>query len=511
MLTLPAIMPGIDADRAVRLDVSDSGEDPYAELSTVEAQVTSVSATLEALVHRVHVLKAKINSIHSPIMRSLPSELLAEIFSFCIPPFEAYHKGFPTGTPLRLGAVCSGWRNIVWDHPGLWSSLTLHLSSKRMLVQRELLDQWLARTGMLPLHIRLVYEEDVIWNPIAEQREHILLLLNRYARRFRRLDLRVPTSFYRFLPSAEELPELQSVYLNPSGGQGDRKHRVDLQNTPQLTHVTLCCVYFYAVSFEWSRLTHLHVESFYVDECLAALKHTTALVSCTIRNVIGGDDGHPLPHEPIELRQLETLSIDNEKEASLALLFNKLTLPNLRAYSYSSGSFMNVAEFTGLIARSRCSIRMFSLLGSDATESTMEQLLEAMGSLNRLVIRAPKHCKELFTTGLINACNPLLSRLDKLQCLLPELRELEYEGPHLFSWDALLSTLEARRADKQHLATELGQFGPKYVEVSSLRTVSLDLHTGELEAEQIERLEKLGLEIRIRVSGGDIVFVRNEL
>jgi len=47
--------------------------------------------------------------------------------------------------------------------------------------------------------------------------------------------------------------------------------------------------------------------------------------------------------------------------------------------------------------------------------------------------------------------------------------------------------------------------------VSSLRTVSLDLHTGELEVEQIERLEKLGLDIRIRVSGGDIVFVRDEL
>ncbi|KAF9446247.1 hypothetical protein P691DRAFT_674016, partial [Macrolepiota fuliginosa MF-IS2] len=42
--------------------------------------------------------------------RVVPPEILSEIFVIA-------------ATPLRLGAVCSRWREVAWDTPELWTTI----------------------------------------------------------------------------------------------------------------------------------------------------------------------------------------------------------------------------------------------------------------------------------------------------------------------------------------------------------------------------------------------------
>ena len=436
-------------------------DDPRRELTAVEAEVRKLTAKLTQLMSKTHVLKARINNSDSSILRLLPSEVIAEIFLFCIPPVTcgvnnhrepaAPDPDIDAFTPFKLGTICSAWRRIAWSSPRLWTSITLRLNNRNIKGQLELLGAWLARSGELPLSIRLDSEEENHWTPPASPAT-ALEVVNKYAHRWHDLDLRIPTTCYAYLPRPEvPLPLLASLNLNPPGGQGERRHTVEMLQSVQLSSISLSSVYLISMKFNWDQITDLHLEAFYVDECLTTLCRTPNIVTCSLRNVIGGDDGHTLPSTPIVLEYLKTLNIDNEKNTSISLLLDSIQIPNATEINFAGRNLVHVPQICSLISRSP-SLRTFSLLRMTIPgQHLLLQILESLKTVTNLRLDIPPvypdrsgHSASL-NDRVFEQCNPILALAEQKECLLPSLEVFEYHGPQSFTWPTILTTLESRR------------------------------------------------------------------
>ncbi|KIK51412.1 hypothetical protein GYMLUDRAFT_181451, partial [Collybiopsis luxurians FD-317 M1] len=92
----------------------------------------------------------------SPLDR-IPSEMLAEIFMWCLPLHPIPN---PRQPPFALTTVCRRWRQTAIDAPLLWRSLGIYVPLKSLsetTVSRRLatIKLWLERSGTLPLLLSL--------------------------------------------------------------------------------------------------------------------------------------------------------------------------------------------------------------------------------------------------------------------------------------------------------------------------------------------------------------------
>ncbi|KAJ7314196.1 hypothetical protein DFH08DRAFT_716870, partial [Mycena albidolilacea] len=105
-----------------------------------------------------------------PPIQSLPAEVFLDIFALCSPKLSKYdassdYREAPLMElrrlmkfPLQLSQVCSRWRRLVVDTPGLWSSIQgvcrLWPGSKKEQIL-EILQTIMDRSGNLPLTIEI--------------------------------------------------------------------------------------------------------------------------------------------------------------------------------------------------------------------------------------------------------------------------------------------------------------------------------------------------------------------
>ncbi|KAJ7160936.1 hypothetical protein C8R46DRAFT_1284700 [Mycena filopes] len=88
----------------------------------------------------------------SPILDSLPPELLSEIFTECLPTYSAVPAA--SRAPLLLAGVCREWRAIALSTPSIWSTFILPVNMGTMTDNSPILrlfDAWIARGGNYPL------------------------------------------------------------------------------------------------------------------------------------------------------------------------------------------------------------------------------------------------------------------------------------------------------------------------------------------------------------------------
>ena len=431
-------------------------EDPCAELAIIEAEVVVVSQTLASLTERVQILKSRINQLYSPFVRLLPPEIISEIFTFCIPSFEHPSDDSPiqtmgTSIPLRLGAVCLSWRRTAWGTPNLWSTVTLHITSAIKLNSRvHLLDEWLSRSGHLPLSIRLSASEEVSW--VGANSEDLIKSIAKYSFRWRNIDIRIPSVCYQHLPPCDDeqsFPLLHSILLRPPGGQGDRVHRINISTAPSLRHLSLSCLYLRSITFHWEVITHLDLESFYVDESLEMLRQATSLVQLNLRRVLGGDDRHDLPEEPVVLPALERMIIVNDKGTDMPLFFDKITTPSLRALDYTGEGLISIAsaEVNELITRSGCPLQELSISKASIREEALISLIAVVPTLVKLTLVMPavpsmQHLP--LTDKVLRLCDPEHAKKNNVACQLPMLESLTYSGGNGFKWSTMVKLLNSR-------------------------------------------------------------------
>ncbi|KAF9016225.1 hypothetical protein BDZ89DRAFT_1166368 [Hymenopellis radicata] len=150
-------------------------EDARAALEDVDSKIFQARQLLKNLLSarqraESHLEEAK--SVLHP-MRSIPNELLLEIFSRCIPEIfsdEDPDALDPKGAPWLLARVCHRWRELAVNTPQLWTHVRLDFDKHR----RHISDQQCAyklgvfteRSRGLPMVVYLGSKDSIEYHPV---------------------------------------------------------------------------------------------------------------------------------------------------------------------------------------------------------------------------------------------------------------------------------------------------------------------------------------------------------
>ena len=403
-------------------------------------------AELDALLDRLRLkrydLKRKINRFHSPIIRQLPPDVTSTIFEFCLPdytdhPFSPYTRE-DLSFPLSLGAICSYWREIAWSTPSLWSSLVVRFPSKlkhESYTAIGIAQEWLARSGQLPLSIRIYatpfYRQIVpalrqLVSPLAD-------IINSYSSRWSELDLYMPQRCYKYFHATA--PILKSIRFHCSD---DDATNLNFQLTcPRLERANLWSFPVNGTNIHWDNLTHLTLDSITITDSFLILRKTPRLVFCRVSG-FGSRYRGPSREAPVVLASLRSLQLTSFAHSSVTEYFlNNLTVPHLEEFSLPIYYNPSMEAITSFLRRSACSLRSLSMTFSTFPpyfEGFMG-LLQSMPSLNTLSIisittlmnTTPEEYDPRIILQLV--AKVLSSQSTSLQQgFLPNLKALEYTG-----------------------------------------------------------------------------------
>ena len=420
-------------------DAVDEGCDPEDELAELDA-------LLERLRLKRYDLKRKINRFHSPIIRQLPPDVTSTIFEYCLPDFAA--NPFFTmalgnlSYPLSLGAICSYWRDIAWSTPSLWSSLVIRDRNKRdPHIIAGVAQEWLARSGQLPLSIRILtfYNETV---------SALAVIINRYSTRWSHLDLSMPSDCYQhFLAIDNHAPTLKFIRFDVHSSADAMDLNFQL-TCPRLERASLRNFRVNRFNIQWDNLTHLTLRFMSIIDSFLILRMTPRLVFCKVT----GDDIEYIRQNigaPIILTSLGSLHLlTNLAEDFL----NTIIAPRLEELSLPDFYYNPSMEvITSFLRRSACSLRSFSMAFLNFPPH-FERFTNFFRSINALSIISETETKNYASPEDYDLWNilqfvakVLSSQSTSLQQgLLPNLKILEYTGKlHLpvGNLDALVYTL----------------------------------------------------------------------
>ncbi|KAK1234475.1 hypothetical protein PQX77_002329 [Marasmius sp. AFHP31] len=166
-----------------------------------------------------------------PPVRKLPSELVANIFTFALSFDDGYNRLFsipkehdlPLPIPMSLSAVCSSWRETALSTPHLWSAISLELDENTEADQevehlRLITELFIARSHTSPLTLRVCSLTDVpaieTGDPFAMAIDHALETLCQRSAQWFSIDLIQALPLY-FLPAFQSvtgnLPNLRTL------------------------------------------------------------------------------------------------------------------------------------------------------------------------------------------------------------------------------------------------------------------------------------------------------------
>jgi hypothetical protein len=370
--------------------------DPYAwqQLIDLESEITRVKALLHQLEQQRSRLKRQLNACRSPVLQ-LPPELTSEIFVT----YLAHHEWdgltsclsdvLISRTPLLFGRICSAWRELAWSTPKLWSSMQLDLENNN--IDPILVNQWLDRSGSLPLSIcALLRCEDYDQTAVV-----IMDAIAQHTERWCNIAFELPIFCYDSFKDDDNLkcylPNLQHIFIGKESLGLDEFSRFDIFSvTPQLRSLSLKGVDVSDCVFSTNNLTKLRIEGECIDACMDILQRSPHIIECAFVNVQNTTSS--IKHSLSNQLQLLRLEIPEEYDESIADIFNALTVPALRKFHfYAEGQSLPPNSFISLMTRSSCSLQTLTLefvsVGLDAnSDDELLQCLDAIPSLQELTL-----------------------------------------------------------------------------------------------------------------------------
>jgi hypothetical protein len=372
-------------------DPVEEGCDPY-EQAYQRAEQAYQRAELDALSKLSELfkrcdLKRKINEFHSPIVRQLHPEVMSTVFEFCLPDHQlsltVYPEEEPSTTPsiipLSLGSICSYWREIAWSTPSLWSSLVVHVSDKLDSRMASIAQEWLARSGQLPLSIRILSKPDsktlLVVSALAD-------IINQYSTRWYDLDLRGPDYYYRYLHATDNhAPILKFIRIRCS--ESTPTEFLDFQlSCPRLERASLSFFPVFGTDIQWDNLTHLTLHVRYIEDSFLILRKTPQLVFCKV----SGDDRRNESIGALVLTSLRSLQLPTPIARISGLFLDNIIAPHLEEFSFPNYHIPTMEAIASFLRRSACTLRSFSISFGNSSPyiERFMNVLQSMTSLNTL-------------------------------------------------------------------------------------------------------------------------------
>ncbi|KAJ7597760.1 hypothetical protein C8J56DRAFT_920886 [Mycena floridula] len=314
-----------------------------AELSRLNALITDITRSRDELNSYIFGC----NSILSPIRR-LPPEMLQEIFMHCLPG-SSTTSVTSREAPLLLGRVCKTWREISISTPTLWSDIKISLpkdSCQREAEQtRDIVEQWIGRSGSTPLSISLASSAQISTSS-QHAIELILDLLVQSSARWRILDIRLPSTSLVALESVcrNQVPLLERLRIMSADSDPPNLAPVpflDLLHAPKLVHYAgwmvssqETCVQI--TDLDLTGFPGRHGLGIPAEAALRTLRLCPNLADCRLH--ICHDNGFtPYEHlpardalrNPVQLPRLRSLSLEEHQTLSTEDFLSWMVLPAL--------------------------------------------------------------------------------------------------------------------------------------------------------------------------------------
>jgi hypothetical protein len=383
----------IDAHPLIPGDVSD---DPWQQLADLDSSITHMQSLLFQLEHKRAGIKREINARVSPILK-FPPELFSEIFLTYLANsvhkwdfLMSYDHLSISRMPLLFGRICKAWRDHAWSIPQLWNSVQVTLRSN---MDPDLVDQWLIRSGTLPLSICIVI--DIIGEFASSPSDldlqvvvAILDIIGQHTERWRHVAFDLPQYCYDELTRIKHrLLNLESIFIQ-SPASLERVHELDsdlFADAPQLREAHLKIMDPHHFTFATTQLTTLSLERSPINDCFDILRRSPRVTHCSFKVIWPTSNLH-LILTPILTPHLESLELGFASMFSdVTQVFNCLTIPAIQTFICRSDGFrFPHLSFMSLMSQSACTLQELCLNNWQISSNDLIECLRAAPSIHTL-------------------------------------------------------------------------------------------------------------------------------
>jgi len=396
-------------------------------LATLETQINDTISALNLLLLKHRSKKTDLNRAHSQMMQKLPVEIMSLIFHLCSP--ATFQNDLENArqqdvfAPLTLGAVCRSWRHLAWSTPQLWTHLVFLRPFFKQPDRVSLAWEWISRSKALPLTIYVnLYDNErhMDGGPPLTHRP-FLDILAECSRRWRDIDLNIPTHFLGYLfTKVQDMPKIDTLRLRP-GITSRKAFKLFSGRAPSPRHVIASGLLLKQMNIDWSRVAEVKVDDFFVEDCMELFRCAPMLQKCDLVQVgysMTPPSISPLSHDA--LRHLSFDSIDSGED-----FFSAITLPNLISFSFDKhGHRCYNAALLPFFQRSSFPLTRLELLNIEFSFDDFKSLLGTVPTVTHLHLTMSPDLYDQDEKKRIR--EPLIHELTENTNLLPHLEMLEF-------------------------------------------------------------------------------------
>ncbi|KAJ3508434.1 hypothetical protein NLJ89_g5754 [Agrocybe chaxingu] len=424
---------------------------PCVDLIALEEKIHKAKKVLDGLIEEHRALRSEVNEIHDPLFKKLPPELVSRVFLACLPENKNNLRKAgnldslvlpirQSSAPLLLASICKRWRQLALATPQLWSSILVQLRPENVPYQTKVVEQWLSRSGCVPLSLHIFYSE---WRPGSVHATSIdsfipiIDLLNQHSDRWQDLVLALPHPLIsRLGRSSQAATRLNTVRVALHRNAPVGTHLFPVSDVlPAPAVVDIMGLPFSSVNISWRLVTSVKFGWINVAECLALFQQAPQMTSCAIEFLEEAPSDFVTLPQHIVHWHLHSLTIDTSSPASMGPLFYSLILPSLKELVY--GPYGRLESLHSLVSRSSCPLTKLNLTLNGACNWTnLADFLHQTPMLESLsfgTIRLNDDLLHLFASA------PTTDTQDDLSgdIFLPHLQELAIQCRRDFSWASI--------------------------------------------------------------------------
>ncbi|KAG2143700.1 hypothetical protein DEU56DRAFT_910831 [Suillus clintonianus] len=362
------------------------------EISGLETIMDNVKNLHQQLVDKKEKIMQSMN-LHKGLVSTLwrfPTEVLAQIFHYCLPEhvweheYHAWGRSYSLSSdpkrdaPMQLARVCRRWRDVVVDMPSLWCKL--HLGSRRNSKQSAFCyDAWLKRSKGTPLSVTLLCYK----NGETKLRS----VIQPYISQISSLDVEFfdganPGLLLKDIPALQELTIRSHNNDMPAVSQLSLRLPSTLHSF-KLVGLDLTLKRLSSLGAIFAQLTKIEVAVHHPNALLRLLQLSPNLSSLTFSL---GSGLLKRALEPFTHVKLHSLRITQAYASTLPNLLNALSLPNLRvlAVAHSLRAYPH-EELKALLTRSNCPLESLTFDSGVTTDEQRAEYVALMPSLEIVV------------------------------------------------------------------------------------------------------------------------------
>jgi len=470
--------------------ISDLISGPLRTVSQLDLEIKRLGTVLDKLRHKRDIFQDYIDAhraLLSPI-RQLSSEVLAEIFIYCLPSDRNSTRSL-SEAPLLLGLVCKRWREVSLSTPHLWTSLhivipdTSNIAALSAVAEARMrgVESWLGRSGTLPLSISVYSIPRLHRDHHTARAKAVFGMTERlwkcfafYSSRWQSIELMATTACIPIFSGLQEMresfplletfrfkllenhplpPELYVFKAKKLGEQAPRLRHL------YISHIS-CDLLTEPSTFPCARLSHLELfpsprpHTITICRALDILSMCPNLVFCGFNincGLMRGEEEPPSWQSLISFPRLEKLKVvmniypGRLKKWNVFEYFDAPALRSLDIFILNTGPALEELPFQSLLNRSD-SIEDLRLTSMTARLPyyAVEKSLNLLPNLKTLYIEVDPDSSEQDCSNFLSYLTPIPNK--HISC--PVLRRLTVHGlPCSISDDQLLEFVRSRRAE----------------------------------------------------------------